>query len=385
MRDYYELYSDALNKEVIPYWLKHAKDESGAINNCIAEDGSLLSKDRYIWSQGRALWTFSAMYNRIEKKQEYLDMADGLFGYLSKIGRNPDRTWNYLYDESGKMLEGDISIYVDGFVLAGMTEYYIATGNEEAKAIALEIYEETYKRIHTPGSFRVAPYVIPEGMKTHGVNMVFSFFYTNLARATGREDIREAGHKLAMEVLDSFYVEEKDAVLEFVNLDGSFSDTPEGRTCVPGHVIECMWFLINIFEEAGETEHIAKCCRLIRRHIELALDEEQGGLRLALDIDGKEPVFWGKPTYKPWWVQIETLVATAYAYKHTKDKWFQKMHERICEFAFSNYPNGYGDWYNWLDWEGKPAETAALPVKDPFHLPRGLIYLIHLFKSDGMF
>lgn len=385
MKNYYKLYSDTLNKEVIPYWLKNAKDESGAINNCIAEDGSLLSKDRYIWSQGRALWTFSAMYNRIEKKQEYLDMADGLFRYLTKVGRNPDRSWNYLYDESGKMLEDDISIYVDGFVLAGMTEYYIATGKQEAKAIAIEIFEETYERIHKPGSFRVAPYVIPKGMKTHGVNMVFSFFYTNLARATGREDIREAGHKLAMEVLNSFYVEEKDAVLEFVNLDGSFSDTPEGRTCVPGHVIECMWFLINIFEETGETENIAKCCRLIKRHIELALDRERGGLLLALDIDGKEPIFWGKPTYKPWWVQVETLVATAYAYKHTKDEWFREMHEKVCEFAFSNYPNGYGDWYNWLDREGNPTETAALPVKDPFHLPRGLIYLIKLFQSDEMF
>ena len=215
--------------------------------------------------------------------------------------------------------------------------------------------------------------------------MIFSFFYTNLARSTGREDIREAGHKLAMEVLNSFYVKEKDAVLEFVNVDGSFSDTPEGRTCVPGHVIECMWFLINIFEETGEKENIEKCCQLIKRHIELGIDKEKGGLRLALDIDGKEPIFWGKPTYKPWWVQVETLVATAYAYKHTKDEWFKDIHEEVCEFAFANYPNGYGDWINWLDKDGKPAETAALPVKDPFHLPRGLMYLTELFEGGKLF
>ena len=79
------------------------------------------------------------------------------------------------------------------------------------------------------------------------------------------------------------------------------------------------------------------------------------------------------------------MVATAYAYRHTKEEWFREMHEEVCEFAFSNYPNGYGDWYNWLDWEGNPAETAALPVKNPFHLPRGLIYLTQLFQSDEMF
>ncbi len=67
----------------MPFWLKYSLDESGAINNCLTEDGTILAKDRYIWSQGRALWTFSAMYNRIEKKKEYLNVADGLFKFNS--------------------------------------------------------------------------------------------------------------------------------------------------------------------------------------------------------------------------------------------------------------------------------------------------------------
>ena len=381
-KTYYQQYSDTLNKEVMPYWLKYSGDATGAINNCLAEDGTLQSRDRYIWSQGRALWTYSAMYNRIEKKPEYLERATGLFNYLKGTGRSADGKWNYLFNGDGKMLETDISIYVDGFVLAGMTEYYIATGDEEAKTIALETFENTWDRIQRPGSYRVAPYVIPDGMKTHGVNMCYSFFYNCLGKATGRQDIVDIAHGLAMEVLNNFYVAEKDAILEFVNVDGSFSDTPEGRSCVPGHAIECMWFLINIFEQWNEPENIQKCCRIIRRHIELAWDEEKGGLRLALDIDGKEPIFWGKPTYKPWWVQVETLVATAYAWKHTKDSWFLDMHKKVNAYAFSHYPNGYGDWYNWLDNDGNVGQTAALPVKDPFHLPRGLIYLCDLFGNQ---
>lgn len=382
LKTYYNQYSNTLNNEVMPYWLKYSADATGAINNCLAEDGTLQSRDRYIWSQGRALWTYSAMYNRIEKKPEYLERATGLFNYLKGTGRSADGKWNYLFNGDGKMLETDISIYVDGFVLAGMTEYYIATGDEEAKTIALETFENTWDRIQRPGSYRVAPYVIPDGMKTHGVNMCYSFFYNCLGKATGRQDIVDIAHGLAMEVLNNFYVAEKDAILEFVNVDGSFSDTPEGRSCVPGHAIECMWFLINIFEQWNEPENIQKCCRIIRRHIELAWDEEKGGLRLALDIDGKEPIFWGKPTYKPWWVQVETLVATAYAWKHTKDSWFLDMHKKVNEYAFSHYPNGYGDWYNWLDNDGNVGQTAALPVKDPFHLPRGLIYLCDLFGNQ---
>ena len=382
LEKYYDQYAKELTDNVIPYWLKYSGDESGAINNCLSEDGTLLSRDRYIWSQGRALWTFSAMYNRIEKKQEYFDKATGIFNYLLTIEpKDDDYKWNYLYDGDGNVKEGTISIYVDGFVLAGMTEYYAMTKDEKAKEIALKIYKSTLERLNKPDTINVAPYVIPKGMKTHGVNMIFCFFYDCLGKVLGRDDIREEGHKLALEVINKFYVKEKDAVLEFIMEDGSFSDTPEGRSCVPGHAIECMWFLINIFEDRNETENIKKCCDIIKRHIELAIDKERGGLFLALDIDGKEPVFWGKPTYKPWWVQLETLVATAYAYKYTGDEWFMDIHKKVNEFAFSHYPNGYGDWINWLDKDGNVGETAALPVKDPFHLPRALMYLVEVFEQ----
>jgi len=163
---YYKQYANALNNEVMPFWLKYSGDESGAINNCLTEDGKVLSRDRYIWSQGRALWTYSALYNRVEKKPEYLARATGLFNYLCKTGRGTDGKWNYLFDDDGNQLEGDISIYVDGFVMNGMTKYYLATGNETAKQIALETFENTWDRLQRPGSYKVAPYVIPEGMKT---------------------------------------------------------------------------------------------------------------------------------------------------------------------------------------------------------------------------
>ena len=374
-------YHRVLTEEVLPFWLRFGLDASGALNNCMAEDGTVLKKDRYIWSQGRALWTFSAMYNRVEPRQEYLEAAKGLFSYLRSHGRDETGKWMYLLDEEGNVLEEDSSIYVDGFVLAGMTEYFLATGDEEAKQIALETYENTRWRLEHLGSYRVAPYVIPQGMKTHGVNMIFSFFYYQLGKALAREDICQAGRALAIEVLEKFYVAQKDAILEFVMANGGFSNTPEGRACVPGHAIECMWFLMTIFEDTGESERIRQCCRLVRRHIELGLDQERGGMFLALDIEGKSPCFWGKPTYKPWWVQVETLVATAMAYRHTGDEWFLNMHQQIMDYAFSHYPNGYGDWINWLDQNGNVGESAALPVKDPFHLPRGLLYLSQEFAK----
>lgn len=379
MEKYFNQYLDTLINQVMPYWLKYSYDESGAINNCLAEDGTVISKDRFIWSQGRALWTYSCMYNEIDKNPEYLKRADGLFNYLLTVRPEKGQSWNYLYDEFGNLKTGATSIYVDGFVLAGMTEYYKLTKNPIAKEIALEIYENTYNLIKNPGSYGVAPRTIPEGMEIHGVYMVFSFFYHNLAKVVNSKEISDTAYGLANKILDRFYNPEKDAVIEFIRTDGTRQDTPAERLCMPGHTLETLWFIMTIFEDRNEKDKLIECCRLVKRHFELGW--ENGSMRLAIDIDGKFPVFRDKADFRAWWVHCEALVATAYAYKLTGDKEFIEMHDKINKFAFSHYPNGYGDWINWLDSNLQVAPSAALPVKDPFHLPRALIYLVKIFKD----
>jgi hypothetical protein len=39
-----------------------------------------------------------------------------------------------------------------------------------------------------------------------------------------------------------------------------------------------------------------------------------------------------------------------------------------------------GEWTQWLDRQGRKMASAGLPVKDPFHLPRALIYLLSLCR-----
>jgi N-acylglucosamine 2-epimerase len=382
IRERARLYRKTLIYDVVPFWLKYGVDmEHGGLKNCLDDDGNLLSTDKFIWSQGRGLWTFSALYNRIEPKEEWLNVAHHIYRYLQNHGRDERGYWAYLLDAEGNIKEKDISIYVDGFVMNGLGEYYKATGDENAAQLALETFKNILDRLQRPGSYGIAPYKIPEGMKTHGIAMIFSFFFYQLGKALGRPDICEIGYQYAKEILNDFYIPEKDAVLEFVTLDGKYVDSPEGRTCVPGHVLEGMWFLITIFEDRGEKDSIAKCCRLIKRHLELAWDHEYGGLLLGLDIDGKEPVFWQKADYKPWWVQIEALVATSYAYLHTGEDWCLEWHDKVREYAYQHYPVAGGEWTQWLDRYGRKAESAALPVKDPFHLPRGLMYLIDLWGN----
>jgi N-acylglucosamine 2-epimerase len=213
--------------------------------------------------------------------------------------------------------------------------------------------------------------------------MIFSFFFWNLGEVLQSDEIKQSGLRLAEWLIPTFYSRDADAVMEFRSIYGGPLALPQGRVVIPGHVIEAMWFLISIFEAADLSQYqatIAECCRLIRRHIELGWDAEYGGIQLAIDIEGQEPVAWQKADCKPWWVQTEALVATLYAYLHTRDESFLDWHHRIREYAFSKYPAPAGEWRQWLDRFGNPSTSAALPVKDPFHLPRALIYLTNLLE-----
>ena len=171
-------------------------------------------------------------------------------------------------------------------------------------------------------------------------------------------------------------------LLEFVDTENKFVDTPRGRSIVPGHAIESMWFMLRIYDSENDQKRIAQAVETIKWHLDLGWDEEWGGLLLAVDASGGTP-WWANATLKLWWPHCEALYALLLAYDFTGEDWCTQWFERIDRYSFQHYPvPGHGEWRQKLDRYGKEfTGTVALPVKDPFHLPRALIYCIPLLES----
>ena len=69
-------YKDELLNNVLPFWLEHSQDhEFGGYFTCLDREGNVFDTDKFIWLQGREVWLFSMLYNKVEKKQEWLDCA----------------------------------------------------------------------------------------------------------------------------------------------------------------------------------------------------------------------------------------------------------------------------------------------------------------------
>ncbi len=407
-------YRSELFDSVVPFWLEHAIDtEHGGLFSCIGDDGVVQSTDKYMWSQLRALWTYSALHNRMGASaaahaesrraagrepndsrapkrpigapgapdgtdpQAWLDVAHGLFRFVSRFGRDEQDRWVFARQGDGSPHTGYTSIYTDGFAILGLTEYARATGNTEALAAARDTYARVRDLLARPGSYPADPYPLPEGVKAHGISMIFSLAFFELALLTGDEEIMGAAVEQAEQVMGVFRRPDQGYVLEFMGLDDQVLDSQRGRAIVPGHAIESMWFMIHIYQHVGNEQRVREAIDAIRWHVELGWDEEYGGLMLGRDAMGGES-WWPFSDAKIWWPHTEALYALLLAFELSGEEWSLEWFERMDAYSFANYPVAeHGEWTQRLDRYGtKFSETVALPVKDPFHLPRALIYSI---------
>ncbi|OGV64798.1 MAG: hypothetical protein A2283_04035 [Lentisphaerae bacterium RIFOXYA12_FULL_48_11] len=375
-------YRSELLESVVPFWMKHGIDwENGGICTCLSDEGKVLSQDKYMWSQLRAIWTFSALYNKIERRKEWLDIAQHIFEFARKYGRDEHGHWIFSVSKDGKPLKGATSIYADGFAINGFTELAKANGNQEAIRLARETYTNVRERLSHPGSYPTEPLPIPPGAKAHGISMIFGMIFHELGQYLNDRQIIQAGLDHADQVMTVFRRPERKRLYEFVKLDNTLFDTPPGRTIVPGHAIEAMWFMIHIYRQTHNQERIRQAVDCIRWNIELGWDAEHGGILLARDAEGS---FWAdKWNTKIWWPHTEALYALLLSYSITREPWCMEWFKRVHDYSFSHFPvSHYGEWFQRFDRYGKKINNiSAMPVKDPFHLARSLINCIGVLKQ----
>ena len=376
------LYGRTLFVDVLPFWDRHAFDPDGGINTCIADDGTVLCRDRWNWSQWRAVWVWSKLYNSLGAHTQWLDRALGIYDFVTAHGPLADGHWPLLLDGDGRTSRGYESLYVDGFAIYALAELLRATGRAGVREHALRTFRAAQAALEEPTPPPAWPYPIAPGRMAHGMSMIFSLAFHELAEATGAAEIHDAALCHHRRVMDVFLRPDRGVVLEWLSRDGSELPPPEGTVVLPGHAIESMWFQIHIARAQGDQATCRRAAEVIRRHLELGWDPQFGGILLAVDADGREETAWPHAQTKLWWPHTEALYATLLAYEVTREPWCLEWHQRVRQYCYAHYPEPRnGEWRQKLDRQGRPiTQTLVLPVKDPFHLPRALIYCIEVLK-----
>ena len=367
-------YKTELLESVIPFWMNHSKDSvNGGYFTCLNRRGEVFDTDKFMWLQGREVWLFSMLYNKVEKKQEWLDMALHGAEFMKKYGMDAQGNWYFSLTREGKPLVQPYNIFSDCFAAMAFSELYKATGNEEHKKIALDTFTNILNRQDNPKGIYTKAFPGTRPLKSFSLPMILCNLSLIMEDLLGTEHVNKTVQPLIKEVMEVFYDQNSGLILESVTPEGNFSDSFEGRLLNPGHSNESMWFMIDLAVRNNDKALIDRCVEILLRTTEKGWDKQYGGIFYFLDVKG-HPVQQLEWDQKLWWVHIETLISMAKAYRLTGNETCKNWFETIHEYTWNHFKDPeYPEWYGYLNREGNPLlELKGGKWKGCFHVPRGM-------------
>lgn len=374
-------------ENILAYWMQFTIDEEnggfyGKIDNENivypgASKGSVLNS--------RILWTFSAAYNHIGK-EEYLKVAERAYKYLA--GFFVDSVYGGVYwsvDCKGRPLDTKKQIYAIAFATYGLSEYYIASGDEAAKQLAFELYEviERYSHDKVNGGYIEALAVNWEQLddlrlslkdtnekKSMNTHLHILEAYANLYRIWPDDKLK---HNI-IEVINLFLNKIIDNQTNHLRLFFDEDWNSKGDIVSYGHDIEAAWLI----QEAAELIHEEKLLLEVKEQsVKIAFASEIG-----LDTDGG---LWYEKDgshlikEKHWWPQSEAMVGFYNAWQITGDEHFLNRSLGSWKFVQQHLLNKEkGEWYWGIKEDNSvmQGEDKVGMWKCPYHNGRACIELI---------
>jgi len=374
----YRSQAEAELASVLDWWMQYIPDDEDGFHGEIDRYNKLKADaPRGLVLYSRILWTFSAAYIHT-RNREYLFMAERAYRYLIKHFQdtvNGGMYWSV--DRHGQKLIDRKQVYGIAFCIYGMSEYYQATFNEQArdKAIELFLLLEQHSRDKKEGgyfeAFAANWQLVPDvrlsekdanEKKTMNTHLHVLEAYTNLYRIWKNEVLAEALHSLLV-------VFKKRIIDTATHHQGLFfAENWELRSSVIsyGHDIEASWLLYEASEMLGNPEvlHIYKDIVVKMAIAVLPAIDNDGGMWYESET---RTGHWVKE--KHWWPQAEAMVGFMNAYQLTGDKIYLKYSQRSWDFARQYIcDKENGEWHWGVDEYGNMMEKEKAGFwKCPYH------------------
>lgn len=407
-----QFYRNQIVNNILPFWLENGIDHQyGGYFNCFTNSSyEMVSDDKYIWSQGRFIWVFSALAELFDEPY-YLSLAKNGFEFLSNNCFLENGHCAFLLSRQGvpkEPIKGfglDTSIFADCFVILGFSKYAAVSGDANALEIALKAFESVIKRIEL-GEIKTDPEPTPIGFRSHGFSMIMLNVCQEISEALvcfEHEKLDWAKVKTRMfyqDILDNF-LNKDNIILELISDSAELKEGILGRYVNPGHSLESMWFIIHEAMKNYDQRIISQAKKLIKKMFCLGWDNKYGGIFQFVDREGGKPKgkkegFNKHPMIsklnadwdtKLWWVHSEALYSTLLSFALTGDKSILELYKKTYDYTFNTFPHPEqqkGEWIQIRDRKGNPSErVVALPVKDPFHIIRNFILITKLLCKCG--
>ena len=136
-----EVYRDGLLLDTLPFWIPRAIDrECGGYLTSLDQDGTVIQTDKPVWCQGRFAWLLATLYNTVEQRPEWLELARHGIDFLDKHCFDSDGRMFFAVTQSGRPLRKRRYLFSECFAAMGLAAYGQAAEDDGAKQRALELF-----------------------------------------------------------------------------------------------------------------------------------------------------------------------------------------------------------------------------------------------------
>ena len=377
------IYRDGLLNDTLPFWTKHGVDrEFGGFITSLDRDGTVIDTDKCAWQQGRFTWLLGELYNNVEPRDEWLELAKHGADFMDRHCFDPEdgRMWFHVTRE-GRPIRKRRYAFSESFAAIAYGELAKATGDSRYADRA----ERAFRRFirHNLDPQGVQP-KFTDTRPTRGIGFPMITIATaqELRESIGLSDAHEWIDRSIDDIRRFHLKDDIQCVMETVSPNGEIIDHFDGRTLNPGHAIEGAWFIMLEGKLRGDDELIRTGCQMLDWMWQRGWDNEFGGILYFVDVNGL-PVqeYWHDMKF--WWPQNEAIIATLLAYTLTVEEKYSEWHRQIHDWAYQHFPDkDHGEWFGYLHRDGRLSSTLKGNMwKGPFHMPRMQLVCWNLLKE----
>lgn len=342
-----------LTENILPYWMEKMSDPRGGYYGRRDGDDRLdpdAAKGAIL--NARILWTFSAAY-RVLRRPEYLEHATRAKNYIME--HFIDREFGGAYwsvNADGTPADTKKQFYAIGFMIYGLSEYYRVTADEEALALAMDLFRviETHSRDRVKGGYieattrdwqPIADMRLSDkdanSSKTMNTHLHIIEGYTALLRVCRTPEVEEATRYLLRLFLDKIENQHTHHLTLFFNDDWQKVDDTESY----GHDIEASWLLLETAQVIGDP-------RLLDETLRHTLHIARAGLR-GRCCDGsmvyERHANGHFDNDKHWWVQAEDVIGQLYLAEFHNEPGEVEKAWQSWQYIKNNLVAPDGEWY----------------------------------------
>ncbi len=383
---------EVLTENILSYWMRRMLDEEygGFYGRVTGMDELIPEAVKGAILNARILWTFSAAY-RLLAKEEYLTMATRAKSVI--MDDFYDQEYGGVYwalDFKNRPLDTKKQIYAIAFAIYGLSEFNRATGDPEALACAIRLFEciEDHSFDHMNNGYweaftrewseiddmRLSEKDVNE-KKTMNTHLHILESYTNLYRIWKDDRLRKQLRNLIEVFIEKILDHSSWHLKLFFDEDWN----SDHHIISYGHDIEASWLIHEAALELGDMEFLVEVESVVKKIANAAFD----GFSVRGMIYEKNLDLKSVDEDRHWWVQAETVVGCLNIYQHFGDSdALQKVYD--CWAFIKTYLIDWehGEWYWSIRHDGfvNKREDKAGFWKCPYHNGRMCMEIIERIK-----